>query len=286
MPVVKDKREYSRSRWQVDAHGFARSSGNRLLTREEIRGMPHERIYKRFREMSLHYVYDFEQHVGLGEELEICAHCGHIHLGVKDDDLGKVCGVKIESLWEQCRRCEGSMSIPAEGGGKPCPDCFNGGGLDQGFVEKPQHCQCTRYESALPNKFMLLQPQSWHPDVWTDITRMRTLNGSQYAAGRTMHLCAMQLDLVDRCIKQWSQPGEKVFDPFSGIGTVPSRAVALKRFGWGVELNPGYFADSAIYCDAAEKEISTPTLFDMLGGNYPLTTSRRNGILRAWIAAK
>jgi hypothetical protein len=79
-----------------------------------------------------------------------------------------------------------------------------------------------------------------------------------------MHLCAMQLDLVDRCIKQWSMPGEKVLDPFSGIGTVPSRAVALKRFGWGIELNPGYFTDSLIYCDAAEKEISTPTLFDML----------------------
>lgn len=227
VPIVKDKREYSRSRWQVDAHGFARSSGNRLLTCDEIRGMPHERIYKRFREMSLHYVYDFEQHVGLGEELEICAHCGHIHLGVKDDDQGKICGV-------------------------------------ESFGSVGSVCGCTRYESALPNKFMLLQPQSWHPEVWTDITRMRTLNGSQYAAGRTMHLCAMQLDLVDRCIKQWSQPGEKVFDPFSGIGTVPSRAVALKRFGWGVELNPGYFADSAIYCDAAEKEISTPTLFDML----------------------
>src|SRR5208282_1947522 len=70
VPVVKSKADYSRSRWQIDAHGFARSSGNRLLTRDEIRGMPHERIYKRFREMSLGYVYDFEQHVGLGEELE------------------------------------------------------------------------------------------------------------------------------------------------------------------------------------------------------------------------
>ena len=78
VPVVKDKTEYSRSRSGrlMCTASFARGSGgNRLLTRDEIRGMPHERIYKRFREMSLGYVYDFEQHVGLGEELEVCAHC-------------------------------------------------------------------------------------------------------------------------------------------------------------------------------------------------------------------
>lgn len=264
VPVVKDKTEYSRSRWQVDAHGFARSSGNRLLTRDEIRGMPHERIYKRFREMSLAYVYDFEHHVGLGEELEVCAHCGHIHLGVKDDDIGKVCGVKLESAWEQCRRCEGSMSIPAEGGGKPCPDCFNGGGLDQGFVEKPQHCQCTRYESALPNKFMLLQPQSWHPDVWTDITRMLSLNSAQSAAGREMHLCPMQFDLADRAIAQFSMKGEVVFDPFGGLGTVPLRAIKLGRKGLSCELSPSYFKDACFYCEAAERQMATPSLFDML----------------------
>jgi superfamily II DNA or RNA helicase len=227
VPVVKDKREYSRSRWQVDAHGFARSSGNRLLTRDEIRGMPHERIYKRFREMSLNYVYDFEQHVGLGEELEICAHCGHIHLGVKDDDQGKICGV-------------------------------------ESFGSVGSVCGCTRYESALPNKFMLLQPQSWHQDVWTDITRMLSLNSAQSAAGRELHLCPLQFDLVDRVIAQFSMPGEVIFDPFSGLGTVPLRAIKLKRRGLGVELSPSYFRDACFYCEAAERQMATPSLFDML----------------------
>jgi hypothetical protein len=71
VPVVKSKAEYSRSRWQIDAHGFMRSNGDRPLTPEDLVGIPHERIFKLFREYSLTNVYDFEHHVRLGEELEL-----------------------------------------------------------------------------------------------------------------------------------------------------------------------------------------------------------------------
>jgi hypothetical protein len=53
LPVVKSKQDYSRSRWQIDAHGFMRSSGNRLLSAEDLQNIPHERIFKFFREHSL-----------------------------------------------------------------------------------------------------------------------------------------------------------------------------------------------------------------------------------------
>jgi hypothetical protein len=66
-PVVKDKEKYSRSRWQVDAHGYMRSSGNRLLSVHDLQGMKHEKIFKMFREHSRTQVYDFEHHVALGE---------------------------------------------------------------------------------------------------------------------------------------------------------------------------------------------------------------------------
>ena len=257
IPVVKDKREYSRSRWQVDAHGFARSDGNRLLTREEIRGMPHERIFKRFREMSQNYVYDFEQHVGLGEELEVCAHCGHIHLGVKDDDLGKVCGCNIELHCEYCEHIHMDE--------KECRYSHTPGWSCACVKPKMvSACHCTRYESALPNKFMLLQPQSWHHDVWTDITRMLSLNSAQSAAGREMHLCPMQFDLADRAIAQFSMKGETVFDPFGGLGTVPLRALKLGRKGLSCELSPAYFRDACFYCEAMERKLATPSLFDLL----------------------
>ena len=73
----------------------------------------------------------------------------------------------------------------------------------------------------------------------------------------------MQTDLADRVIVQHSMPGELVFDPFGGIGTVAYRAIKLGRRGKAVELNAGYFTDSVIFCEAAEREMNAPTLFDM-----------------------
>lgn len=61
---------YSRGRWQMDAHGFARSSGDRLLSSEELRELPHDQIYKTWRDRSTNQVYDFEGHVTVAEELD------------------------------------------------------------------------------------------------------------------------------------------------------------------------------------------------------------------------
>ena len=125
-------------------------------------------------------------------------------------------------------------------------------------------CRCSVSASLLPKKFMLLQPQSWQADVWTDITRMLTLNGAQSAQGREMHLCPMQFDLADRVIAQHSMRGEIVYDPFAGLFTVPYRAIKLGRYGLGVELSPAYFADGVRYLRQAEQGINTPSLFDAL----------------------
>jgi hypothetical protein len=186
---IKQGTGYSRSRWQIDAHGFERSSGERLLCGDDLARLPHEKIYKLYREYSKSHVYDHEHHVGLSETLEA------------------------------------SMRLPVT--------------------------------------FMLLPPQSWHPDVWTDITRMLTLNGAQHAAGREMHLCAMQWDIIDRVIRQFTNPGETVFDPFLGIGSVVYRAILQNRRGIGCELAHGYYLDAVMYCRMAEQKVNTPTLFDL-----------------------
>lgn len=116
----------------------------------------------------------------------------------------------------------------------------------------------------LPPGFMLLQPQSWTDDVWTDVTRMLTLNGSQWSKGKEMHLCPMQFDIARRVIRQMSNPGDVVRDNFSGLGTVAMIAVEEGRKGEGCELNPVYFLDSVGYLRAAEAKINTPTLFDLI----------------------
>lgn len=190
VPVVKDKGQYSRARWQVDAHGFSRSSGNRCLTPEELKDMDHKQIFREFKEYSLSHVYDFEHHVKIGETLDL--------------------------------------------------------------------------HGKLPSAWMLMHLQSWDDSVWADVTRMLTLNGSQWSNGKEMHICPLQFDIVDRAITQFSNEGDIVLDYFGGLMTVPYRAILLNRIGHGIELNPAYFLDGVQYCKAAEQEVSMPSLFDTL----------------------
>jgi hypothetical protein len=70
VPVVKSKAEYSRARWQVDAHAFWRSSGDRFLSADEMAGYGPDVLAKMFTERSLQTVYDYEQHIALGEALD------------------------------------------------------------------------------------------------------------------------------------------------------------------------------------------------------------------------
>ncbi|USQ97262.1 DNA methyltransferase [Caulobacter sp. RL271] len=118
----------------------------------------------------------------------------------------------------------------------------------------------------LPKTFMALPPHAADDDVWTDVSRIRTLNTDQAAAGREKHVCPLQFDIVDRAIERYSMPGELVFDPFGGIGTVPFRALHLGRQGRGVELNPGYFRDALGYLQGKENELAIPSLLEVLEG--------------------
>lgn len=70
MPVVKSKDDYTRARWQVDAHAFWRSSGDRQITAEEMARLGPAKLAKMFTEYSLANIYDYEHHVKVGEELE------------------------------------------------------------------------------------------------------------------------------------------------------------------------------------------------------------------------
>ena len=79
-----------------------------------------------------------------------------------------------------------------------------------------------------------------------------------------MHVCPLQLDIVERIINRYSNEGDLVFDPFGGLMTVPMTAVKMKRRGYGIELNPDYFRDGVGYLQAAEAERAMPTLFDFL----------------------
>ncbi|MCC2632140.1 MAG: methylase [Ramlibacter sp.] len=70
VPVKKSKDNYTRAHWQVDAHAFWRSSGNRQITAEELAQLGPDKLASLFTKYSLQHVYDYEFHVRIGEDLE------------------------------------------------------------------------------------------------------------------------------------------------------------------------------------------------------------------------
>ncbi|MDO5500459.1 MAG: DNA methyltransferase [Propionibacteriaceae bacterium] len=69
-PVVKSKDAYTRARWQVDAHAFWRSSGDRPLTTDEIVELPVDQRSRLFTQETLKRVYDYTSHIKIGEDLD------------------------------------------------------------------------------------------------------------------------------------------------------------------------------------------------------------------------
>lgn len=190
-PVKKTKEDYTRAQWQIDAHGYWRSSGDRLISKDELKEFSVDDLQRVYREYSRSNVYSYEEHVKLAEELD------------KNDKL--------------------------------------------------------------PATFMVVAPGSWNNlDVWDDINRMRTLNTTQSRRRQQMHVCPLQLDIVERIINRYSNEGDMVLDPFGVLMTVPMTAVKMKRYGYGIELSCDYFRDGVGYLQEAENEIETPTLFDFM----------------------
>lgn len=70
VPVTKDKADYTRAQWQIDAHGFWRSSGNRLLTKAELQSIPVDNLQAVYRKYSRENVYSYEEHVALAKRLD------------------------------------------------------------------------------------------------------------------------------------------------------------------------------------------------------------------------
>ena len=189
-PVTKNKADYSRARWQIDAHAHWRSSGDRPVRREEILSSDYETCQKLFRAYSNQQPYDYADHVAIAEEL---------------DKIG-----------------------------------------------------------LLPPSFQTCAVGSWSADVWDDITRVKTLNSRQTQRKLENHICPLQIDIVERLINRFSNPGDVVYDPFAGLFTVPWCALRMDRKGIGCELSADYFRDGVSYLRAEEAKRNMPTLFDLL----------------------
>lgn len=122
-------------------------------------------------------------------------------------------------------------------------------------TERPERAQSDRDWSI----------QTWQryaSPVWFDVHQPRVL---PYVNARSpedeKHICPLQLDVIDRCIELWSQPGELVLDPFSGIGSTGYCALKMHRRYLGLELKRGYVETAARHMQAAIDERRQAQLF-------------------------
>lgn len=78
--------------------------------------------------------------------------------------------------------------------------------------------------------------------VWMDIRRKRIMPYQESRENvEEKHVCPLQLDVIERCLTLWSNPGETMLTPFMGVGSEVYCAVVNGRKGLGIELKPTYY---------------------------------------------
>lgn len=112
-----------------------------------------------------------------------------------------------------------------------------------------------------PETFPLDRWQEWASPVWMTVDQTRTLNATTAREERDeRHLCALQLDVIERAVQLWSNVGDVVLSPFMGIGSEGYAALKLGRRFVGVELKGAYFKQATEYLRGADAQESL--LFD------------------------
>lgn len=93
-----------------------------------------------------------------------------------------------------------------------------------------------------PAEFPVELWQEWASPVWMSVEQSKTLNvrgAREDADGR--HVCPLQLDVIERAVKLWTNPGEVVLSPFGGIGSEGVGALTYGRKYVGIELKGSYW---------------------------------------------
>lgn len=97
--------------------------------------------------------------------------------------------------------------------------------------------------------------QKYASPVWMDIRQSDTLQKkSARAEADERHICPLQLEVIKRCICLWTNPGDIVLDPFTGIGSSNYMALRLDRRTIGIELKDSYYIQAVANCEMAMDE--------------------------------
>lgn len=110
------------------------------------------------------------------------------------------------------------------------------------------------------NKYSHHVWQRYASPVWMDIRQTHTLNSIKSEKDEK-HICPLQLDTIDRCLDLWSNPGDLVLSPFTGIGSEGYQAIKMGRKFLGFELKPEYFETAVSNIKKAETDKESGMLF-------------------------
>ena len=104
--------------------------------------------------------------------------------------------------------------------------------------------------------------QRYADPVWFDINQTNVLNNKESTSEEDVkHICPLQLDLINRAIHVWSDEGDVVFSPFTGIGSEGVGALRMGRKFLGFELKPEYFTTACKNLRVEELKMTVPSLF-------------------------
>lgn len=106
-----------------------------------------------------------------------------------------------------------------------------------------------------PEQFPLDQWQEWASPVWMSINQSNVLNVQMAKEGRDeRHLCPLQLDVIERALTMWSNPGDIVLSPFMGIGSEGVASLKLGRKFIGTELKESYWRHACRHLDIQDRQ--------------------------------
>lgn len=114
-----------------------------------------------------------------------------------------------------------------------------------------------------PEDFPCDMWQKYASPVWFDINPSDTLNTAVAKDEKDeKHICPLQIQVIERSIALWTNPGETVFSPFGGIGSEPYTALKMGRKAIAVELKPSWFDIMVKNCKNAVSD-NQVTMFDL-----------------------
>jgi len=107
--------------------------------------------------------------------------------------------------------------------------------------------------SHTPEDFPLEQWQEWASPVWMSVDQTNVLNVRLAREnGDERHLCPLQLDVIERALVMWSNPGDVILSPFMGVGSEGVMSLKHGRKFFGIELKESYWKQACEYLKAEE----------------------------------